>query len=53
MCIIKNIEKKSHPFFAIFRPPYKWILQGMEFYNKFVDGFKDLSKKSFVTKGKV
>ena len=31
------------PLFFI-RPPYKWALQDMELYDKFVDRFQDISK---------
>ena len=44
----------SLPLFFII-PPYKLALQGMEFYEKFVNRFQDLSKarNAVVTKAKV
>ena len=47
--------KLSYPSFFAYQIPYKWVLQDMEAYNKFMDRFKGPSKEQnpAASKGKV
>ena len=49
-----KFEMTTSPLFFI-RPPYKWALQDMEYFYKFVDRFQDISKVKIpaVSKAKV
>ena len=53
--LLCEIWNNPTPPLFFFRPPYKKALQNMEFYNKFVDRFQDLSKvkNPAVSKAKV
>ena len=46
-----EIRNNPTPPLLFIRPPYKYVLQGMKFYDKFVDRYQGLSKESCCHQG--
>ena len=44
-----DFHNNPTPPLLFIRPPYKYVQQHMEFYDKFVDRFQDLSKESLLS----